>query len=122
MDGELAGKRAELEKLKIEIAEDTMFHAVLKNTLEMAKLEYGRNSDVRLVVELLVNPRGIKMERSDVLRLLTRVLESGTRRMEESPSVFSLPSPALDAALEEVRALAKRLRSIIDAEAGGNLY
>jgi len=122
MDGELAGKRAEQEKLKIEIAEDTMFHAVLKNALETAKLEYSRNSDVRLVVELLVNPRGIKMERSDVLRLLTSVLESGTRRMEESPSILPLPSPAMDAALEEIKALAKRLRSIIDSEAGGNLY
>jgi len=122
IDGELEGKNAELEKLKIEIAEDTMYHAVLKNALEEAKLEYGRNRDVRLVVELLVNPRGIKMERSDVLRLLTRVLECGTRRMEESPSILSLPSPALDAALEEVKALAKRLRSIIDADTEGNLY
>jgi len=122
MDAELARKNAELEKLKIEIAEDTMFHAVLKNTLEEAEREYVRNNDVRLLVELLVNPRGIKMERLDVLRLLTRVLECGTRRMEESPSILSLPSPALDAALEEVKALAKRLRSIIDADTEGNLY
>jgi septal ring factor EnvC (AmiA/AmiB activator) len=115
MEGELEGKRAELEKLKMEIAENSMFSAALKNTLEDAKREYDRNNDVRLLVELLANPRGIKMERSDVLSLLTRVLENGILRMEESPSILPLPSPALDAALADVKALAKRLRSIIDA-------
>ena len=119
MDEELEGKKADMEKLEREISEDMMYLTALRYTLEEAKREYSSNSDVRLVVELIVNPRGNKMERSEVLSLLIRVLESSTRRIEESPNILSLTNPALDAALEDIKTLAERLRSIIDAEAEG---
>ena len=119
MDEELERKKAELEKVNNEFSSKSMYLNALQYTLAETNQEYDSKYDVRSVVELLENPRGISMKSSEVLRLLTRVLESGTLRMEENPRIPFLPSPALDAALEDIKALTKRLRSIIDAEAGG---
>ena len=119
MDEELERKKAELEKLNNEISEKGMFLNALQYTLAETNREYDSNYDVRSVVELLENPRGICMKSSEVLWLLTRVIESGILRIEENPRIPFLPNPALDTALEDLKALAKKLQSIIDAETGG---
>ena len=112
MDEELEAKKAELENVKKETSDKTQFLTVLKNNLVEAKQEYKRNNDVRMVVELLVNPLGIKMDRLELVSILTRVLDSGARRIEETPEILSMPSPARDAAYESIKALADRLRSL----------
>jgi hypothetical protein len=114
MDEELEAKKAELENVKKETSDKTQFLTVLKLALVEAEQEYNRNSDVRMVVELLVNPLGIKMSRLDLVSILTRVLDSGARRIEEIPEVLSMPSPARDAAYVSIKALADRLRSLIE--------
>jgi DNA repair exonuclease SbcCD ATPase subunit len=112
MDEELEAKKAELENVKKETSDKTQFLNALNYTLNEVTEEYDRNSDVRMVVELLVNPRGIKMDRPAVVSILTRVLDSGARRIEEIPEILSMPSPAWHATYESVKALADRLRSL----------
>ena len=114
MDEELEAKKAELENVKKETSDKNQYFFALNYTLEEAKEEYHRSSDVRMVVELLVNPRGIKMDRPVVVRLLTRVLDSGVQRIEENPEILSVPSPTWDAAYERLKALADRLRSFAE--------
>ena len=57
IDEELEAKKAELENAKKETSEKTLFINAINYTLKEAKETYERNSDVRQVVELLVNPR-----------------------------------------------------------------
>jgi len=115
IDEELEAKKAELENVKKEISYKTQYQTALGYILEEAKEVYERNSDVRMVVELLVNPRGIKMDKSDrsidrSVRLLTRVLDSGILRIEENLGVLSIPNPAWDSVYESLKVHADRLR------------
>jgi len=111
MDEELETKKAELENVKKKTSDQTQHLNALNYTLEEAKEKYKESSDVRMVVELLVNPRGIKMDRPEVVRLLTRVLDSSVQRIEENPEFLAMSNPAWDAVYENVKALADRLRS-----------
>jgi predicted nucleic acid-binding Zn-ribbon protein len=110
MNKELEAKKAELENVKKETSDKTQYLNALNFTLKEAKEEYNRNKDVRMVVELLINPRGIKMDRPVVVRLLTRVLESSVQRIEENPEIIPIPSAEWDATYENVKRLADRLR------------
>ena len=111
MDEELETNKAELENVKKETSDQTHFLKTLNYTLDEAEKEYKGSSDVRMVVELLVNPLGIKMDKLEVVRLLTRVLASTVQRIDENPDILSIPSPAWDAIYEHVKVLADRLRS-----------
>jgi hypothetical protein len=117
MDEELEALKAELEKVIKEIANKSVYLAALNYSLNEAERAYEENRDVRRVVELLVNPRGIKTDRSDVVRLIKRVLESGAQRIEESPTIPLQPSSAWDAAYENIKALALKLQALTGAEA-----
>jgi predicted nuclease with TOPRIM domain len=119
MNEDLKAKKAESEKLKKEISENKSYLTVLNYTIKEAEKEHSRNRDVRQVVELLVNPRGIKMDRLEVVKLLTRVLDSGAQRIKESFGAPSVPSQALDDVYWQIIALTKNLKSISDEEADG---
>jgi hypothetical protein len=117
MDEELEAKKAELEKVKKETSDKSGYLNALNYSLTEAKQAYNANRDVRLLVELLVNPRGIKMDQKEVARLLRRALESGAQRIEENPTIHAPPNPAWDAATENIKALAERLRALTDETA-----
>ncbi|UCD44344.1 MAG: hypothetical protein JSV27_09465 [Candidatus Bathyarchaeota archaeon] len=111
IDEELEAKKVELEEVKKETSDKTLNINALNYTLEEAKEAYKKSNNVRQVVELLDNPRGIKMDKSEVVRLLTMVLYSSIQRIEENPEILPMPNPAWDAIYESMKALADRLRS-----------
>jgi hypothetical protein len=110
IDEEQEAKKAELENVEKEIFDKTQFLTALKYTLKEAEESYEKSSDVRLLVELLVNPRGIKMDKAEVVRILIRVLDSSIQRIEEKNDILSMPNPAWDTVYESLKALAYRLR------------
>ena len=109
LDQELGAKKADLGAVEREISEKNSFLRALTYSLDEAKEVYDRGGDVRLVVELLVNPRGIKMNRSDVVGLLGRVLASSVDRIDANSGVLDIPDPDWSATYESIKSLAERL-------------
>jgi hypothetical protein len=107
---ELKTKEAELENVKKEISEEKSYHTAIQYTLEETKEAYEKSREVKQVVELLVNPRGMKMDKSEVVWLLTRVLDSSILRIEKTFEISSIPNPEWDAIYESLKALTHRLR------------
>ena len=105
----------ELEKVKREVSEKAQLNTALGYTLEEAQREYEANADVRLVVALLVNPRGFKQDRSEMAMLIARVLESGAGRMQERPEPFQITSTVWEIEITTLREQAKRLRGLGEA-------
>jgi hypothetical protein len=93
----------ELEKTKKEISDKATMLNALKYNLGEAQREYDANADVRLVVALLVNPRGFKQDRAEMAMLIARVLESGAGRIQERPEPFQLPSTVWGIEIENMR-------------------
>jgi hypothetical protein len=103
IDEELEAKKVELENVNRQISDKTMHTNALNYTLNEVKDTYEKSSDVRMVVELLVNPRGMRMTKSEVVRLLTLVLYSSIQRIEENPEVIPLPNPVWDIIYEGIK-------------------
>jgi hypothetical protein len=120
MEEELEAKKAELERVKKETSEKHLYLNALNYSLMEAKQTYDANIDVRLLVELLVNPRDIKIDRTVVARLTQRVLHSAAQRLEETTTILTPPNPALDAAIENIKTLAERLQALTGTEAKGS--
>jgi hypothetical protein len=119
MEEELKAGKAELERVKKETSEERLYLNALDYSLMKAKQRYDANRDVRLLDELLVNPRGIKMDRTVVVWLIQRVLQSCAQRIEESTTILTPPNPAWDAATEKIKTLAGRLQAFTGTEAKG---
>lgn len=109
IDEELKAKKAMLEKMNRETSDKSLFINAINNTLNESKKAYEKSSDVRQVVELLVNPRGIRMNRSELVRLLTRVLDNSIQKIEENPPTPLLTDPTWDIIYESLKSLAYRL-------------
>jgi hypothetical protein len=109
LDQALGAKKADLEVVEKDISHKASHFQVLNYSLNEAKEVYDRGGEVRLVVELLVNPRGIQMNRSEVVGLLGRVLACGVDRIEANSGVLDISDPEWSAIYESIKSLAMRL-------------
>jgi hypothetical protein len=66
---------------------------------------------VRLVVELLVNPRETMMDHLDLVRLLGKVLDCSIQRIEEIPKILTILDPNWEVTYEDLKSLAVKLHS-----------
>ena len=101
-----------LEKIEKETADKVGLLQALNYQIEEAYKEYNKNSDVRLVVELLSNPIGIKQDRLEMAKLLVRVLDSSAQRMDESQELSPLQKREWDTIVENIKTIANQLRMI----------
>ena len=104
---EIDEKKAELDKI---ISDKSDFLRALNYSLDKAQEAYNKNSDVRLLVELLDNPCGIGMEKEEVVRILTRVLDSSIHRIDSHHEFLSISNPAWDSIYQSLKALVNKLR------------
>jgi hypothetical protein len=118
IDEETASKRAILDKVK----RDTIMHnghlTALNYTLIETKGVYERNAEVRQVVNLLVDPRGLRMDKFEVVGLLTQVLDSSITTLEEPYSILNSPDPLWTNIVQSIKTLSLRLRQFSKGKNG----
>ena len=112
IDEEIRMKRASLENMNRNINTTNGLTNAYYYTLKETEEVYERNTDVRQVVQLLVNPRDLMMDRIAVVGLLTKVLDSSIKRLDE-PSKIGKPSdPMWKLLVESIKTLSARLHQI----------
>lgn len=108
---ELEERRGELARIDRELTEKGIQLVGIKVTLDEAKGVYDVNSDVRAVVDLFGNPRGIKMDEVELASLVARVLEEGVKRVNETTVMPSMRGSWIDA-VAQMRRCAGLLRQL----------
>jgi len=109
IDEDLNAKQTKLTMLEKETNEKTGFLSALNYTLKETENVYERNSNVRQVVRLLVDPRGLKMDKNEVVELLALVLYSSIIRIDESIKLPEPPDPNWNDLFLSIKTLAQRL-------------
>lgn len=108
-------EKVELAKTKLETSQKRQMLNALNYAIEEAKQVYEKNNEVRMVVELLANPRGIRQERVETALILHRVLECGAQRMEENPD-YGATASFWNVDINSIKILAKRLELVSNAK------
>ena len=109
IDKDIEDHQKTLNRIKREINDKGALVSALNFTLKETEAVYEGNSTVRMVVRLLVDPRGLKMDRCEVAGLLLYVLDSSLERIDESIELLKIPDPMWNDIIESIKSLADRL-------------
>jgi hypothetical protein len=110
---DLIDMRTVLDKVKRESIDKKMLLNALTYTLVETEEAYVRNSDVRQVVNLLVNPRDLRMDKDEVVGLLTRVLDKSFMMLGRQNKFVNPPDPIWNDTVISIKVLSDRLRQFI---------
>ena len=118
IDEEIASKRALLDKVKRDTKSKNGHLTALNYTLLETEGVYERNTEVRQVVNLLVDPRGLRMDRNEVVGLLTRVLDSSITTLEGTYTILKPSDPLWSNIVQSIKTLSLRLRQFSKGKNG----
>jgi len=109
---DLNAKRIMLKEMEREIQGKSGLLSALTYTLRETENVFERNINVQQVVKLLVDPRGLKMYRSEIVEILTLVLDSSLYKIDESIKYLEPPDPIWNDTVSSIKTLAARLHQI----------
>ena len=114
---ELEAKKLELDRAKNELATNKQEIAAIKYSLDEARTIYKKNRAVQLAVNLIVNPRKIRMNNSEIIWVLSQVLDGSLRKIDEGSEALDIPDPRWEVVHENIKALSEQIHYHIENHA-----